>query len=626
MFLLVPILFLACFVVTLLATRRQSGGIVRAGAIAAAFLAGLVTIPAAVLAWVASVYELEAHEPALAAALLLLLFAFALRVVKQPFQHAVPVQDPALEAAIARVAQRAGLTRVPRLLRLRTQGALPVYGWVAVLHEPVVILADGLIHRLEPEEHEAILAHEIAHVRTGSLWWLQLPLPVATTIGMILLCWVDIWVAMGATWGLWALLTRLVSRPTELLCDRRAGALTSPAAMIAALRKMHAVHPARDPGWRWSLAWAMATHPPAELRIHALGEDQGPLAQRLRWISALGFALWLLCFGAVLSTWTLLPGLDSFLIGLALGGLGLSLQLSPRLAAHSAIKRRRRLIPPGLPGRRLGQLGWWSFMLGCGLIMTDWAGWWTGLLLLGSVTLLALAAFRARGLRSLRMKISEAMRGQDFALASQLGADHPRQLRRDPALAHDVAMASLACGRRREGLEALEAVVERAPRLRIATLHLGRLALQDDPARSLALADQLTRGMPRDPLGPLLACAAHRRMGQRAEALLRWGQAEALAPDDPDLLIEAVELAMDAGALQEAEAWAAKARARAPGELGLQLAEARLALERGEHAAARVRLDRARAIMADHPLAFLTWRIEALEGALEGEEPDGARR
>ena len=620
MVLLVPIFFLACFLVTLLAAKRQSGGVTRSGAVAAAAIAGLASLPAAVLAAMALVYDLDSGELITGASLALAVWAMGIRAVKQPFEHAVPMNDPGLEAAIARVAARAGLRRAPRLLRLRTLGALPVYGWVAVVHDPVVILADGLVHRLEPEEHEAILAHEIAHVSTGSLWWLLLPLPLAATISMALLAWVDMWVVLGSTWALWAFLARVISRPAETLCDRRAAALTSASAMISGLRKMHALHPIRDPGWRLTVAWALATHPPAALRIHDLGEDQGPMARRLRRTSAIAFGLWLLLYLGVLASWSLLPWLDSLVIGLALGSLGAGLQLAPRLATRSSRRRQRRLVPPGLPGRTLTRTGWWLFVLGTASLLSDLVGWWTGLMMLGALVGLGLGAFRARGLRSLRQRVRRELQAQNFGVAHQIGREHPRQLKRDSGLRHDVALASLAAGYEREGIEALEAVVQRAPRLLMALMSLGWLQLERDPARSLELGATLSRRMPGEPHGPLLECAALRRLGRHQDAVAAWERARTADPTEPGVLIQALELAIDAGSLDEATDWDAQAQERAPGELTLQLAQARLAIAQGQASAARAHLDRSRAILADHPLAFLGWRVEALEARLPGEE------
>jgi len=615
-----PIFFFACFVVTLLAAKAQSGGVTRGGAVAAAYIAGLATLPGVVLVAVASAYDLSPLELMCGGILALMVFAMGVRVVKQPFEHAVPMDDPTLEAAIARVAQRAGLRRVPRLLRLRTLGALPVYGWVAVLHEPVVILADGLVHRLEPDEHEAILAHEIAHVRTGSLWWLQLSLPMAATISMAMLLWVDMWVAAGSTWALWAFLARIISRPTELLCDRRAAALTSPQAMISGLRKMQAVHPVRDPGWRWTVAWALATHPPTELRIHELGEDRGPLARRLRLTSATGFGIWLLLYLTVFSTWWLLPGLDSFFIAVTLGLLGLGLQLAPRLAARSSLRRQRHLVPPGLPGRRLTRAAWWLFMLGTASILANQMGWWTGLVFLGALVCFGLGALRSRGLVALRKRISTELQTHNFGIAHRIGMEHPRQLKRDPVLQHNVALASLAAGHEHDGMEALEDIVAKSPRVLVSVQTLGYLELHTNPARSLELGTLLSERMPGEPHGPLLEGSALRRLERHEHAVAALERARATDPDEPGMFILAMELAIDAGSLDEAEAWSTKAQVRAPGELTLLLAQARLAIILHQPGAARDHLNRARAVMVDHPLSFLEWRLEELEGELSAEE------
>jgi tetratricopeptide (TPR) repeat protein len=260
------------------------------------------------------------------------------------------------------------------------------------------------------------------------------------------------------------------------------------------------------------------------------------------------------------------------------------------------------------------------FVFGFASILADWMGCWTPVLLLGGLLGMGLGAFRARGLRKLRSQLHEAMSAGKLAEARHIGQAHPGHLKRDPGLRHDVALANAALGCRGEAIEALERVLQRPERLPMAALSLGRMRLSDDPGRSLELGAWLTQHLPGEIAGPLLVCDALRRLRRPDEAMAAWAQARALEPDDPGVLILAIELALDADDADEAERWAEQARERAPGELTLQLAEARLALARGELETFHQQLDRARAILEDHPLAFVQWRIEELEAELTADD------
>ncbi len=621
MLLLPPAVLLATFLVSLLAARRARGPLGKA-ALAAGVVAVYSTLPATSLALVASTTELAAHESA--GGLLLVLFCYVMlfRHLKRPFEHALPIDDEQLNSSAARVAARAGLATTPRLFRLRTFGAMPIYGWVAVLQKPEIILADGLVHRLEPAEHEAVLAHELAHLATGSIWWLILPLPLAASLSLAMLPWLGIAGSFAACWALASFLQRVITRPTELLCDRRAAGLSSAEILARALEKMHRVHPVRDPGWRWVLAWALASHPPVQLRLHALGRDQGPLAGQLRFVSVLGFTLWLLAFAATLAVALALPGLHRLVPAIAWGLLALALVLSLRLGARDALRRQRRLVPPRLPGRRVEISGAALLLLSLALIFAEFFACWLPMLVLGGVLLLLVGGQRSRGANRLRRELREALQHHDFERVHRTAHAQPRRLARDPALRHDVALASIRAGYEQDGLDALEALVTQAPALGVAPLSLGKVLLESDPQRAQELAALTERRLPREPGGPLLAVQAARRLGRADEARLAWKRAQALAADEPMLLVLGMELALDEDDTDGAKRWSEEAESRSPGELMLLLARTRLALIQDEISVARGILDRTHAILNDHPFAFVDQRVAVLERELARREAE----
>ncbi len=81
-----------------------------------------------------------------------------------------PVSWPGLVRILALVASRAEI--IPPTLLLSPD----VAPWACSLSDlrsgPAVIVSQGLVTRLEPEELEAVLAHELAHVRSGDLAWM----------------------------------------------------------------------------------------------------------------------------------------------------------------------------------------------------------------------------------------------------------------------------------------------------------------------------------------------------------------------------------------------------------------------------------------------------------------------
>lgn len=607
----------------LLAALRGGGSPGRAIA-AAGWTALLTALPlgAAMYSWWWA--GLERWELALGQVVVLGQAVFAYRFLGQPFHQAEPVVDPMLVRPLEEVAARAGLPKRPPLLRHRTLGALPAYAWVVRLQNPTVVVADGLVHRLTPPQVAAVLAHEVAHIASGSLWWLMLPAPLGATLALALMPWIGPFGALALALTLGLGLRRLVSRSTERLCDRLGAALSSAEAFREGLRRMHALHPMREGGWRGALAWGVAGHPHLSERLRALGGGATAEAERHARVSRMAFAGW---GAAVLS-----GGLPLLLAGeagepVAVGIwvlTALALVFAARLGARSTLARQGRLVPRRLPGRWVMVAGWGLLLVGFALAALHLAPC-VGLccVLLGFVGM-GFGELRARGVRRLRAGVGELLQGQDLEGAHRLGQASARALRRDPALRLDLALVALALGRREEGMAALEDLVQRAPRLVLAPLKLGSVLLGEAPERSLALGRLAVQRAPTEPLGWLLQVRALRRLDRSGEAQVAWKAAEALGIEDPGLPTQAAELALDRGDLEAARGWVAQARERGPGELDLLLVEARLALALGDRAAVAAWLGRAEALCADHPFVFADWRLAELRSALAGSAtPEG---
>jgi heat shock protein HtpX len=209
---------------------------------------------------------------------------------------------------------------MPRLAVIETP-ALNAFASGLKRTEGSVTVTRGLMETLDPRELNAVLAHELTHIRNGDA---RLGVIAAIFAGIISLVaemvlrgtgrvrWRSsssssdrrdsgsnaalflIGLALVATaWGLAVVLRMALSRNREFLADAGAVELTQdPDAMIGALRKIegHSDMPDVPPEVRamflddhaGSLGNAlMATHPPIEARIAALvryagGHDPGP--------------------------------------------------------------------------------------------------------------------------------------------------------------------------------------------------------------------------------------------------------------------------------------------------------------------------------------------------------------
>ncbi|MBC7340266.1 MAG: M48 family metalloprotease [Firmicutes bacterium] len=158
--------------------------------------------------------------------------------------------------------------------------------FTAGLMHPVVILSRPLVEKLDPEELEAVLAHELAHVGAGDHWkkWLA-----ATARDILLFT------------GLSPSAFRRLQAETEAMADTASARVTGrPLALAAALLKGYRLGTAG--GW-WQLALdnfsSLSGAGELQRRVEALlqgSAQSGPRAGKGRWLVP---AVWLLT-GAIL--------------------------------------------------------------------------------------------------------------------------------------------------------------------------------------------------------------------------------------------------------------------------------------------------------------------------------------
>jgi len=174
----------------------------------------------------------------------------------------------------------------------------------------VVTVTRGLLRRLEPDEIEAVLGHELSHVKNRDVAVMTIASFFATVASVLVqqFLWFGMWGGMGGdrrrgnsgnaailvwlvaivVWALSYLLIRALSRYRELAADRGSAIITGqPSKLASALIKISqdvSRIPDRDlrqtdaaaaffiiPALRRdSLAALMATHPPLKVRLARL--------------------------------------------------------------------------------------------------------------------------------------------------------------------------------------------------------------------------------------------------------------------------------------------------------------------------------------------------------------------
>lgn len=258
-----------------------------------------------VCAAAAAVYATLAHWPtwwwlvsAVGCVVVVAALAKVAPVVLLPLFYRVrPLDNPALQARLVRLSERAGLPVLGvyewRLGEKSRRANAALVGSGATRR---ILLSDTLLFSYSDDEVEVILAHELGHhahhdLRSGlfieavrvsatfavaaaalALGWRRLGLDgPADVAGLPLLL-----VVAGAVATLTGPALNALSRRNEFRADRFAVALTGrPEAFVSALRRLAAQNLA-EPRPSTAALWLFHTHPPFEQRIGAICEARSP--------------------------------------------------------------------------------------------------------------------------------------------------------------------------------------------------------------------------------------------------------------------------------------------------------------------------------------------------------------
>ena len=557
--------------------------------------------------------------------------------IQLPDQQQLPlVDDPEILARIEQLSNRMGVSPPKvRLWRSATDNQLAL-AFAGSLSAPQLVVTDGIFNRLSVAEADAILAHELAHIANRSLWLYAPLIPLAAAAACIGSQW-----GLGIAWGLGQLvflgLNRLVSRPLEFDCDRRAALVVNPPAMISSLEKIHALLPIPNDGWLSALFYASATHPPLVSRIARLKLMAGePLSSaeesQIRRIQSLGWLMFAVWLGSLAWGWWQLersPQSASlvmiFWCALGLGPALLTSVATHRLRRQAALRLqvRRFSLHPVHWIRKIG----WSFLLPAVAIFLirfqDWLNPPASDLAtpLGICLLVVwVGSWLIRLLRNnrLNLRINTLLsRGEYAAVVREFDAASPSQ-RKNPALQNAAALALALTGQTAQAVERLESLNQAEPDFPAALMSLATLQFDaGNYTHSEQYGARLTELLPLDPIGPFHQVLALLRMGRRGDAR-EVVQAAKSRISSPGLL----QIAAAAVAVQEDNPDAAlplleSAERHLPGDCHLAILLIEWHLRRGETAQAHTCLEQLESRLRSNRLAFLDGTARDLRTRLE---------
>jgi Zn-dependent protease with chaperone function/tetratricopeptide (TPR) repeat protein len=549
------------------------------------------------------------------------------------------LEDPVVLERITHLADRLGIA--PPLTRLvRSPSSLQTtQAFVTGLAAPTMVLFDGILYRLTPEERDAIIAHELAHLANHTFWARLLAgaTCAVATVAVAAFCPVLVAITFGVVLMTGVFLA--LSRRLELDCDRRAARAIGHRRAASALFKLHADQYSQLHGVTEFLLGAVASHPSRDQRLAAIHDDahaadrppiewDGRLLFRRRLAAWLAAGLWLAVILASLewgqrwngSNW---PALPMLLMETALVGLFI-------LAERKTQRRRRELHRTVTSWRNW--LALLAPVLLIGLFVADSSGLttpymdrWTVVCLLVVAALATLSAGLLQGgarANRLNHKVGIAILSGDFPAALALCEGSPGVVARSTALRYNHAVIRAVLGRREEALIDLEKLRGDDPRFKMSWLLLASVYSEEgDYARALSLAEELSRDLPGNPIGLAAAAWMLRRLGRLEEAEARAREVLKLDERFGMAHLTLAGVAIDRGDLATAREELAQAERLVPGSMTAALLTAEMALAAGsDDAEAAVReavraAQRSPLAFCNKPAARLVERLESMRRA-----------
>jgi Zn-dependent protease with chaperone function/Flp pilus assembly protein TadD len=542
------------------------------------------------------------------------------------------VDDEQFNSRVEVLAEAIGVrTPVVRLVR-SLSGEQQAAAFAGGLPAPSLVVTDGILHRLAPEERDAIVAHELAHITNGSLWWLTCVTPVAAVGGLATAGVTGGWFAVLVGLSLRVGLLRIVSRFFERDCDRRAGEVIGFGRMHSALSKVHATHVLHDTGWRSVLVYATSTHPSRVERLAALEQaapdNEQPNGQSIstayhqRVLAArIAAALWCLVMMLSIGGRWLWPT-SNWPVVLLIGVL--TVPFWPLMDAWRRLQRVRKRNWQG-GRRRLAALFLMAmavavYAVGLYGVVEVPSQWFVPVQLLiaacGLAGLLLYGGARSGSTR-VRQQLLKALQNHDFEAAVRIGDERERAIRRVPEFRHNVAVARFLSGDRERGLADLEENATQYPQFVHSLLTLSSFHFDaGDYESALQAATRAADRLKRDPAPLVHQAAALWRLGRLDEAESAARRAIQLEPEDGEVYAVLAGVLIDRGDADGARAALETAERLSPGLPFVRVVEAEAALRFEGPDAARRAVTRAREAARANPFAVIDGQVARLEAEL----------
>ena len=540
----------------------------------------------------------------------------------------MPVEDQDLLDRVQELSQRMRVP-APGLFVLRSQSAeQTVMAYVFGLPAPFILVEDGLLTRLEPDERDAVICHELGHIANCSLWGLAALMPIALTIGIVgLWCRVSTWyLLIPATF---VGLHRFWMRPMELDCDLRAARAIGFPQMASALRKIHRVSLDNHvrPGFL-KLIHATCTHPSLQARLHFLrshapDEQRSrmpdapqeslllPWAMAITWLLGMGGACWLGTLSSTTASWSS-------------AGILTVLSIAPWVILLLAARRsqwetwskqslKNLLVWIGLIAGVLIGVGIWHLAS-----TSDLSDLERSALALAAVLVMSgigvLGAFNAKDTTAER-KMLQAWEQRDFEDVLRLSRRYPKHVGKSNSMRHLRAGSLAILGNRPQAITEFRELIADDPKTESHCIALASVLIDDgQPEQVLPLADQVIERFPKG-MGHALAARALRRLGRLDEAQAQIEHVMAQHPDEGSAWAAAAGIAMDRGDYSRALELLQVAGEKSPGSPQEIIESARLAFRTEPSEIAISKLERALAMLRDNPMV-----MRQSDGALLREE------
>lgn len=550
-------------------------------------------------------------------------------------QEAPPLlDDPVVQRRIDELAARMGVAppvaRVVHSGSALQQNQAMISGVVA----PTLLIYDGILYRLAEDERDAILAHELGHLANHTLWWWLLAGAFVGVAVVVAAAFYPVLVvlALGTTLltGTWLIL----SRRLELDSDRRAARAIGHRRTASALWKVDADQPFH--GVIEFLLTAVATHPARDARLAAVyhdapAHDRPDIVWNVRLLTYRHLAAWTLglvwfvCIvGALVWGWyhpaSLWPALPLIVPEVAFVGVcWLAFRKQLRRTGRLLRSRRDRavwprLVPPVLLGALLLSywLGWLAFL---GHLLT------LGVLLVAALLVLIVLSIPGTSGRTalLHNRVAVAIQSNDYPRALDLCEENWDVVVNHTPLRYNRALVLAVLGRRVEALEELERIREDDPAFKMTWLLLASIYADEcEFARALEVAEELRRDLPDEPGAVQMLAWLLRKVGRLDEAERFAREALAAEPQAGHSVLTLAAIALDRGDHAAARDLLAQGERLTPGTVGGQLVAAELALATNDPAA-HAAIERAIAGAKNNPLAFADKEATGLLARLSPE-------